>query len=70
MAQQPINPAQVEKCIKGLDFPADKQEVIEYASQHGATNEIRQALNSLPERSFDSPVGLSKAIGEMNRGQR
>ncbi|GHO79760.1 hypothetical protein KSD_75310 [Ktedonobacter sp. SOSP1-85] len=70
MAQQPINPAQVEKCIKGLDFPADKQEVIEYANQHGATSEIRQALQSLPERSFDSPVGLTKAIGEMNRSQR
>lgn len=70
MAQQPINPVQVEKCLKGLDFPADKQEVIEYASQHGATSEIRQALNSLPERTFDSPVGLNKVLGEMNRGQR
>lgn len=69
MAQQ-INPVQIEKFLKGLDFPADKQEVIEYANQHGASSEIRQALNSLPEKTFDSPVGLNKALGETNRSQR
>lgn len=70
MSQQPANPAQVEKCLKGMDYPADKQEVINYAKQHGADAQVEQTLSRLPNETFNKPTDVSKAIGEMDRGQR
>ncbi|GHO51802.1 MULTISPECIES: DUF2795 domain-containing protein [Ktedonobacter] len=70
MSQQPANPVQVEKCLKGMDYPADKQEVINYAKQHGADEQVQQTLNRLPNETFNKPTDVSKAIGEMDRGQR
>ena len=70
MSQQPVNPVQVEKALKGMDFPASKQEVINYAKQHGADAQVEQTLNSLPNETFNKPTDISKAIGEINRGQR
>ena len=65
-----INPIQVEKLLKGLDYPASKQDIMKHAEQHGADETARQALQELPDRTFDSPIGVSKAIGEMDRGER
>lgn len=70
MSQKPVNPIQVEKCLKGMDYPADKQKLVDYAKQHGADENICDTLNRLPNRTFDGPNGVSKAIGEMNRGER
>ncbi len=65
-----INPIQVEKLLKGLDYPVSKQDLIKYAEQHGADENARQALNQLPDQTFESPVGVSKAIGAIDRGEQ
>jgi hypothetical protein len=65
-----INPVQVEKLLKGLNYPASKQDVIKYAELHGADENARQALQELPDRTYESPVGISKAVGEMERGEK
>lgn len=70
MSQQPANPIQVEKCLKGMDYPANKNDVINYARQHGADQQVEQTLNRLPNETFNKPTDISKAIGEMDRGQR
>lgn len=70
MPQQPVNPAQVEKCLKGIDFPVDKQELIEYATEHGADNNVRQVLNRLPNRNYDNSTIVNQALSELTRGER
>jgi hypothetical protein len=40
MAQ--LNPIQAEKLLKGLNSPANKQEIVKYAEEHEA---VREALN-------------------------
>jgi hypothetical protein len=65
-----INPVQVEKLLKGLDYPASKQDIITYAEQHGADENAREALQELPDRTYESPVGISKAIGEIDRSEK
>jgi hypothetical protein len=70
MPQQPINPAQVEKCLNGIDFPCDKQEIVEFASQHGANDMVRDALNNLPDKNYESTTAVNKALGESSRSQR
>lgn len=70
MSQEPVNPIQVEKFLKGLDYPVDKQELIEYANEHGADKNIREALNHLPDETFNKPTDISKAISQLNKSKR
>jgi hypothetical protein len=64
MAQ--INPIQVEKFLKGLDYPASKQDVVQCAKKNGADDNVNSALQQLPDRTFEGPSGISKALGEIN----
>ncbi len=61
-----INPIQVEKFLKGIDYPASKDDLVKKAEQNGADEEIRSTLQQLKEDKFGSPADVSKAIGEFN----
>ena len=62
-----ISPAQVEKFLKGMDYPVSKTDLIKHAQQQGADENIRAALQRLPDQTFHSPVDVSKAVGELDR---
>lgn len=63
MAQ--ANPIQIQKHLKGVDYPASKQELIEHAQQQDADEEILSILKQLPEQEFETPAEVSKAIGDI-----
>lgn len=62
-----VSPIQVEKFLKGLDYPVSKKDLIKYAQQHGADQNVLAVLSRLPDQTYDGPVGVSKAIGEIDR---
>ncbi len=64
-----VNPIQVEKFLKGVDYPASKDDLVKKAEQNGADQEIRLTLQQLKENKFDTPADVSKAIGELNHGK-
>jgi hypothetical protein len=60
------NPVEVQKHLKGVDYPADKQELIRHAQQQGADREVLSLLERLPEdEEYETPTELNKAIGEI-----
>ena len=60
-----MSPASVEKYIKGIDFPANKQKLVEQAKTNGAPNEVINTLQQLPGDKFNSPADIAKAYGQM-----
>ena len=62
-----VSPAVVEKSLKGMHYPAKKEDLIKHAKQQGADEEIVDTLKDLPEEKFESPIAVSKAIGEMEK---
>lgn len=64
-----INPIQVEKYLKGVDYPANKSALLQKAEQNGADENIREALQKLPEQTYKSPTEISKAIGAIDHGK-
>ena len=62
-----VSPVQVEKFLKGLDYPVSKKDLIKYAQQHGADQNVLAALSRLPDQTYDGPIDVSKAIGEIDR---
>ncbi|WP_416672483.1 DUF2795 domain-containing protein [Egbenema bharatensis] len=61
-----INPIELQKYLKGVDYPASKQDLIQTAEKHGATDNIRSALEQLPDEQFEKPTDVNAAIGDMN----
>ncbi|WP_433497211.1 DUF2795 domain-containing protein [Sphaerimonospora sp. CA-214678] len=63
MADAP-NPIQLQKHLKGVDYPAGKSDLIQTARDHGADDNIINALERLPDRQYDGPNAVSKAVTE------
>jgi hypothetical protein len=60
-----VSPAQVEAYLKGISFPASKQDIIRQAEDNGADKPVLNILGSLREKEYYSPIDISKAIGKM-----
>lgn len=60
-----VNPVQVQKFLGGVDYPATRDDLVSYAKQQGADNNILQTIQSLPYDNFDTPADVSEAVGEM-----
>jgi hypothetical protein len=53
-------PIEAQKALKGMDYPAGKQEIIEKARENNAPQEVMQILEDLPEREFQNAADVSK----------
>lgn len=60
-----INPIEVQKHLKGIDYPVDKENLIKHAQAHGADEQLQALLQELPEDEFETPADVSKAIGQI-----
>ena len=63
------NPAEVEKCLKGVNYPAKKDDLIKHAQNQGANKDVIETLKEMREENFNSPIDVSKAVGEVDRRQ-
>lgn len=59
-----VSPIAVSKAIKGIDFPASKEDLIEHAKQNKADQEVMEILENLPEDDFETVADVEKAYGE------
>lgn len=59
------NPIQLQKHLKGVDYPAGKSDLIRTARDHGADDDMIHALERLPDRQYDGPNAVSKAVTEV-----
>lgn len=63
-----ISASIVSQYLEGIDFPASKQAIINFAEDKNAPPEILDALSGMPdppEGKFYSMVGVWNAIGDI-----
>jgi hypothetical protein len=53
----PVNPIQVQKFLKGIDYPLTKRDLAERARQQGADDDVQRTIEQLPMDRFNSPKG-------------
>lgn len=58
-----FNPIEVEKAIKGIAFPADKEQLRDQARENGASDTVMAALDKLPEREYQRANDVTGALG-------
>lgn len=64
---QMVNPIQLQKYLKGIGYPAKKDDVVEYAKSHGADDEAVDALSAMKDGQYDTPASISHAISEAGK---
>ncbi len=63
---QIVNPVQVQKFLGGIDYPASKQDLLKTAKNQGADENVMNTLKKLPDRKYDGPTDVTKAIGSLS----
>lgn len=51
--------------LKGMDFPADKQEILNYSDEAGAPDEVVDVLENLPDVEFYSMSDLMEEVSRI-----
>ncbi|MDQ3906378.1 MAG: DUF2795 domain-containing protein [Actinomycetota bacterium] len=60
-----INPIQLQKYLKGISYPTDKETLQETARRNGAPEDVIAALQQVPEQSYNAPKDVSQQIGKL-----
>jgi hypothetical protein len=57
-----VSPIDIQKALSGMDYPANKEQILQKAEQNGADDQVLEALRRIPDREYDGPSGVSKAV--------
>jgi hypothetical protein len=57
-----VNPIELQKHLKGADYPASKQDLIALAERNGAPDDVVQALQAADSEQFDGPSAVQAAL--------
>ena len=58
------NPVQVQTYLKGVDYPAGKEDLIERATEEGAPEDVLETLNGIADREYQTPADLAEELSE------
>lgn len=56
------SPIDVSRHLKGIDFPAEKGDLVEHAKGNGAPSEVVQAIEAMPEQSYETMADVMKGF--------
>ena len=65
-----IQITEVQKALKGVDYPASRDELASHAEGNGADREVVEALRGMSKGSFDGPNAVMKALKGSLTGSR
>ena len=58
-----VSPIDVQKHLKGVSYPASRDDLVSAAESNGAPDEIVAQLREAGSDRFDSPADVMKALG-------
>ena len=61
------SPANVQKYLKGQEYPARKNDLIETARSNHAPREVMETIQGLPDGDFNGPQDVMKGYAEERR---
>jgi hypothetical protein len=59
-----VNPIQLQKFLKGIDYPAGKDKILSTAEGNDADDNVMEALRAIPDREYDGPNAVSHELSE------
>lgn len=65
--QSPIN---VSRFLKGIDFPVQKEQLVQQAQQNQADREVINLIQRLEDREYDNIAEVMKGFDNLQSGQK
>jgi hypothetical protein len=56
------SPIDIQKALKGMDYPASKEDIVRHAEENGGDKEVIEALKKIPDREYEGPSGVSSEV--------
>lgn len=60
-----LSPTVIARQLKGIDFPATKDDLIEQALDNGVASEVAEILEELPDREYDDMADVMDAYSDV-----
>ncbi|MGE5476256.1 MAG: DUF2795 domain-containing protein [Bacteroidales bacterium] len=60
-------PHDAAQTLAGIDFPADRSKIVEYARTHNASNDVIEALSGMPDDQYTSMADVFKGLGSQSQ---
>jgi hypothetical protein len=57
-----VNPIELQKHLGGVDYPASRDDLVKKAEENGADEDVLEALRGIPDREYDAPTAVTKAV--------
>lgn len=61
------SPSNVSHHLKGVDFPANKQDLIDQARDNGAEDDVLEMIEKMPDDDYENMADVMKAYGVSDR---
>ena len=55
---------EVQKALGGISYPATRDQLVDHAKGKSASKDILDALQNIPDREYDGPNEVSKAVAK------
>lgn len=59
------SPSNIAHYLKGIDFPATKEELIEYAEDNDAPDEVLDVLEYFPDETYHSMAEVMQGVAQV-----
>jgi hypothetical protein len=56
--------ATIAQVLSGIDFPANKQKLVDYAQKNNADPDVLDAIRHMPEVEYTSMADVFKGVGQ------
>ena len=61
-----ISMGEVQEYLGGMDYPSDKNNLVNHAKKKGAPQAVVDLLSKMPEnQQYKTPIDVSKALGKI-----
>jgi hypothetical protein len=57
-----VNPIELQKHLKGVNYPASRDDLVSTAESNGAPSELVYALRNAGTDTFDDPTDVQSAL--------
>ncbi len=70
MQSEKVSAARIQVYLKGIDYPADKNELLDHAEENGAPDQVMDILRQLADKQYTSPADVEKEFGRIKSAAR
>ncbi|ADI64079.1 DUF2795 domain-containing protein [Trichormus azollae] len=60
-----VSAIDISRSLSGIDFPANKQKLVNHARDNNANQEIIEILQEMPEREYDNMADVEHEFGQV-----